>query len=194
VSRAATVKRATKETEVAVRLELEGDGEATAETGLPFFDHMLQQLGKHAGWTLSITCTGDLDVDGHHTVEDCGLAVGQALKEALGDKSGIRRFASIVVPLDEAAVEVAVDLAGRTFVVHEVPVPAETIGTFDTGLVEDFVRAFAQAAELTVHVHLKHGRSPHHVCEAEFKALAKALGDACALTGPGGVPSTKGAA
>ena len=117
----------------------------------------------------------------------------QSLKEALGDKSGIRRFASIVVPLDEAAVEVALDLAGRTFVVHEVPVPAETIGTFDTGLVEDFVRAFAQAAELTVHVHLKHGRSPHHVCEAEFKALAKALGDACALTGPGGVPSTKGA-
>jgi imidazoleglycerol-phosphate dehydratase len=192
MSRAATVKRATKETEVAVRLELDGDGEATAETEVPFFDHMLQQLGKHAGWTLSVTCAGDLDVDGHHTVEDCGLALGQALKEALGDKAGIRRFASIVVPLDEAAVEVALDLAGRTFVVHEVPVPAETIGTFDTGLVEDFVRAFAQAAELTVHVHLKRGRSPHHVCEAEFKALAKALGDACALTGPGGVPSTKG--
>jgi imidazoleglycerol-phosphate dehydratase len=192
MSRASTVKRATKETEVAVRLELDGDGEATAETGLPFFDHMLQQLGKHAGWTLSVTCAGDLDVDGHHTVEDSGLALGQALKEALGEKAGIRRFASIVVPLDEAAVEVALDLAGRTFVVHEVPVPAETIGTFDTGLVEDFVRAFAQAAELTVHVHLQRGRSPHHVCEAEFKALAKALGDACALTGPGGVPSTKG--
>ncbi len=192
MSRTATVKRATKETEVAARLELDGDGEATAETGLPFFDHMLQQLGKHAGWTLSVTCTGDLDVDGHHTVEDCGLALGQALKEALGDKAGIRRFASIVVPLDEAAVEVALDLAGRTFVVYEVPVPAETIGTFDTGLVEDFVLAFAQAAELTVHVHLKRGRSPHHVCEAEFKALAKALGDACAMTGPGGVPSTKG--
>ena len=192
MSRAATVKRATKETEVVVRLELDGDGEATVQTGLPFFDHMLQQLGKHAGWTLSVTCTGDLDVDGHHTVEDCGLALGQALKEALGDRDGIRRFASIVVPLDEAAVEVALDLAGRTFVAHEVPVPAETIGTFDTGLVEDFVRAFAQAAELTVHVHLMRGRSPHHVCEAEFKALAKALGDACALTGPGGVPSTKG--
>jgi imidazoleglycerol-phosphate dehydratase len=192
VSRAATVKRATKETDVAVTLELDGDGEATAETGLPFFDHMLQQLGKHAGWTLSLTCTGDLDVDGHHTVEDCGLALGQALKEALGDKRRIRRFASIVVPLDEAAVGVALDLAGRTFVVHEVPIPAETIGTFDTGLVEDFVRAFAQAAELTVHVRLESGRSPHHVCEAEFKALAKALGDACALTGPGGVPSTKG--
>jgi imidazoleglycerol-phosphate dehydratase len=186
------VKRATKETDVAVTLGLDGDGEATAETGLPFFDHMLQQLGKHAGWTLSVTCAGDLDVDGHHTVEDCGLALGQALKDALGDKQGIRRFASIVVPLDEAAVEVALDLAGRTYVVHEVPIPAETIGTFDTGLVEDFVRAFAQAGELTVHVRLKSGRSPHHVCEAEFKALAKALGDACALTGPGGVPSTKG--
>lgn len=192
MSRSATVKRATRETEVVVRLELDGAGEAASETGLPFFDHMLQQLGKHAGWDLTVTCTGDLDVDGHHTVEDCGLALGQALKDALGDKSGIRRFAAIVVPLDEAAVEVAIDLAGRTFVVHEVPVPAETIGTFDTGLVEDFVRAFAQAGELTVHVHLKHGRSPHHVCEAEFKALAKALGDACALTGAGGVPSTKG--
>jgi imidazoleglycerol-phosphate dehydratase len=192
MSRSATVKRATTETEVAVRLELDGAGEATAEAGLPFFDHMLQQLGKHAGWDLTVTCTGDLEVDGHHTVEDCGLALGKALKDALGDKSGIRRFASIVVPLDEAAVEVAIDLAGRTFVVHEVPVPAESIGTFDTGLVEDFVRAFAQAGELTVHVHLKHGRSPHHVCEAEFKALAKALGDACALTGAGGVPSTKG--
>jgi imidazoleglycerol-phosphate dehydratase len=193
VSRTAEVKRATKETDVEVGLELDGDGEATAATGLPFFDHMLEQLGKHAGWNMSVTCSGDLEIDGHHTVEDCGLALGQALKEALGDKRGIRRFASIVVPLDEAAVEVALDLAGRTFVVHDAEVPAETIGTFDTGLVEDFVRAFAQAAELTVHVHLEHGRSPHHVCEAEFKALAKALGDACARTGPQGIPSTKGA-
>ena len=192
MSRTAEVKRATKETDVEVRLELDGRGDATVATGLPFFDHMLEQLGKHAGWDLVLTCTGDLQIDGHHTVEDCGLALGQALKEALGDERGIRRFASIVVPLDEAAVEVALDLAGRTFVVHDVEVPAETIGTFDTGLVEDFIRAFAQAAELTVHVHLRHGRSPHHVCEAEFKALAKALGDACSLTGPGGVPSTKG--
>ncbi len=151
-----------------------------------------EQLGKHAGWDLSVTCTGDLEVDGHHTVEDVGLAIGQALAEALGDKAGIRRFASIVVPLDEAAVEVALDLSGRNFVIHEVDVPAETIGTFDTGLVEDFVRALAQAADLTVHVRLRSGRSPHHVVEAEFKALAKALGDACALTGPGDVPSTKG--
>lgn len=193
MTRLATVARTTKETDVRVELALDGSGTATADTGLPFFDHMLQQLGKHAGWDLDVRCTGDLEVDGHHTVEDCGLAIGEALAQALGDKAGVRRFASIVVPLDEAAVEVALDLAGRHFVLHEVPVPAETIGTFDTGLVEDFVRAFAQAANLTVHVHLRHGRSPHHVCEAEFKALGKALGDACSLTGRGGVPSTKGA-
>ena len=192
MSRAATVTRTTNETDVRVELELDGSGAATASTGMPFFDHMLQQLGTHAGWDLAVTCTGDLEVDGHHTVEDVGLALGQALKEALGDKRGIRRFASITVPLDEAAVEVALDLAGRNFVFHEVPVPSETINGFDTGLLEDFVRAFAQAANLTLHVHLKYGRSPHHVCEAEFKALAKALGDAVSLTGRPGTPSTKG--
>lgn len=192
MTRTATVTRTTKETDVSVTLTVDGTGAANAQTGMPFFDHMLQQLGKHAAFDLDVRCAGDLQVDGHHTVEDCGIAIGQALKEALGDKAGIRRFAAITVPLDEAAVEVALDLAGRTFVVHEVPVPAETINGFDTGLLEDFVRAFAQAAELTIHVHLKRGRSPHHVCEAEFKAIAKALGDACALTGRGGVPSTKG--
>jgi imidazoleglycerol-phosphate dehydratase len=186
------VARTTKETRVTVELALDGTGATEVATGLPFFDHMLQQLGKHAGWNLSVACAGDLEVDGHHTVEDVGLAIGQALAEALGDKAGIRRFASIVVPLDEAAVEVALDLSGRNFVLHDVDVPAETIGTFDTGLVEDFVRAFAQAADLTVHVRLRSGRSPHHVVEAEFKALAKALGDACARTGSGDVPSTKG--
>jgi imidazoleglycerol-phosphate dehydratase len=190
--RSSRVSRTTKETDVSVALTLDGQGTSEADTGLPFFDHMLEQLGKHAGWDLSVTCKGDLDVDGHHTVEDVGLALGQALTEALGDKAGVRRFASITVPLDEAAVEVALDLSGRNFVLHEVDVPAETIGTFDTGLVEDFVRAFAQAADLTVHVRLRSGRSPHHVVEAEFKALAKALGDACAPTGRDGVPSTKG--
>lgn len=192
MTRSSSVARTTKETDVKVELALDGTGEASADTGLPFFDHMLQQLGKHAGWDLSVACSGDLGVDGHHTVEDVGIAIGQALHEALGDKAGVRRFASIVVPLDEAAVEVALDLSGRAFVVHEVDVPAETIGTFDSGLVEDFVRAFAQAAELTIHVRLRSGRSPHHVVEAEFKALAKALGDACSLGGPGGIPSTKG--
>ena len=192
MSRTATITRATKETDLTVELALDGSGNAVADTGIPFFDHMLQQLGKHAGFDLSVTCKGDLEVDGHHTVEDCGIALGEALKEALGEKAGIRRFASIVVPLDEAAVEVALDLAGRTFVVYEVPVPYETINGFDTGLLEDFVRAFAQSAELTIHAHLRYGRSPHHICEATFKALAKALGDACAPTGRGGVPSTKG--
>ena len=192
MTRTAVVTRTTKETDISVQLDLDGSGQSTADTGIPFFDHMLQQLGKHAGWDLSVACKGDLEVDGHHTVEDCGLALGQALAEALGDKSGVRRFASITVPIDEAAVEVVLDLAGRNFVIHDVAVPAETIGEFDTGLIEDFVRAFAQSANLTLHVHLRSGRSPHHVCEAEFKALAKALGDACALTGRGGVPSTKG--
>jgi imidazoleglycerol-phosphate dehydratase len=192
VSRTSTVSRTTKETDVRVELALDGTGDAVADTGLPFFDHMLQQLGTHAGWNLSVTCKGDLDVDGHHSVEDVGRALGQALAEAVGDKAGIRRFASIVVPLDEAAVEVALDLSGRAFVLHEVDVPAETIGTFDTGLVEDFLRAFAQAARLTLHVRLRSGRSPHHVVEAEFKALATALGVACALAGSVGVPSTKG--
>ncbi|MEX0985232.1 MAG: imidazoleglycerol-phosphate dehydratase HisB [Actinomycetota bacterium] len=193
MTRTATVTRTTKETDIRVELALDGTGAASADTGMPFFDHMLQQLGKHAGFDLTVTCTGDLQIDGHHTVEDCGIALGQALKEALGDKAGIRRFASITVPLDEAAVEVALDLAGRNFVVHEVPVPVETINGFDTGLLEDFVRAFAQAADLTVHLRLRSGRSPHHICEATFKALAKALGDACTLTGRDGVPSTKGA-
>jgi imidazoleglycerol-phosphate dehydratase len=192
MARSSEVARTTSETDVRVTLTLDGSGTSEADTGLPFFDHMLQQLGKHAGWDLKVACSGDLDVDGHHTVEDVGLALGQALAEALGDKSGVRRFASITVPLDEAAVEVALDLSGRNFVQHEVDVPAETIGTFDTGLVEDFVRAFAQAADLTIHVRLRSGRSPHHVVEAEFKALAKAIGDACSLGGPGGIPSTKG--
>jgi imidazoleglycerol-phosphate dehydratase len=191
MSRSSTVERKTRETNIRIELELDGLGSASADTGLPFFDHMLQQLGAHAGFDLAVTAKGDLEIDGHHTVEDIGLALGQALKEALGDKAGIRRFASITVPLDEAAVEVALDLSGRPFVVHEVDVPAETIGTYDTGLTEDFVRAFATAAEMTLHVRLVSGRSPHHVVEAEFKALAKCLQDAVRATG-GGIPSTKG--
>jgi imidazoleglycerol-phosphate dehydratase len=192
MSRTASVTRTTRETDVRVELNLDGGATSSSDTGLPFFDHMLSQLGKHAGWDLLITCAGDLEVDGHHTAEDVGLAFGQALAEALGDKAGVRRFASITVPLDEAAVEIALDLSGRSFVVYEVDVPAETIGTFDTGLVEDFVRAFAQTAQLTIHVRLKAGRSPHHVLEAAFKGMAKALGDACAVTGSGVIPSTKG--
>jgi len=191
MTRTSAVERTTKETSIRVELDLDGSGSASADTGLPFFDHMLQQLGTHAGFDMAVTAKGDLEIDGHHTVEDVGLALGRALREALGDKKGIRRFASITVPLDEAAVEVALDLSGRAFVVHDVDVPAETIGTYDTGLTEDFVRAFATAAEMTLHVRLKAGRSPHHIVEAEFKGLAKCLQDAVRVVG-GQVPSTKG--
>ncbi len=190
--REAKVERTTKETAVRVELRLDGGGAATADTGIPFFDHMLQQLGTHAGFDLRVEARGDLEVDGHHTVEDVGLALGQALAQALGDKAGIRRFGSVAVPLDEALVEVALDLSGRPFVVHEVPVPVELVGTYDTGLTEDFLRALATSANLTLHVRLVSGRSPHHIVEAEFKALARALGDACRRTGASAPPSTKG--
>jgi imidazoleglycerol-phosphate dehydratase len=191
VSRRAEVERTTKETRVSVQLSVDGQGTATARTGLPFLDHMLEQLGTHAGWDLDVRGEGDLEVDAHHTVEDVGLAVGQALAEALGDKAGIRRFGHAAVPLDEALVEVSLDLSGRPFVVHEVPVPAEQIGSYDPGLTEDFVRGFATAAGVTLHARLVSGRSPHHVVEAEFKALARALAEACS-PGGGRTPSTKG--
>jgi imidazoleglycerol-phosphate dehydratase len=191
VTREATVERTTKETSVRVRLVLDGPGTAAVSTGLAFFDHMLQQLGTHGGFELEVRCEGDLEVDSHHTVEDVGLAIGQALAEALGDKAGIRRFGHASVPLDEALVEVSLDLSGRPFVTHEVPVEAELIGTYDPGLTEDFIRAFATAAGMTLHARLVSGRSPHHVVEAEFKALARALRDACRIEGSG-TPSTKG--
>ena len=190
--RRAEVERTTKETSVRVSLGLDGPGGAKVDTGIPFFDHMLSQLGTHAGFDLEVHARGDLEVDAHHTVEDVGLALGQAFAEALGGKAGIRRFASISVPLDEALVEVALDLSGRPFVVHEAPVPAEMIGTYDPGLTEDFVRAFATEAGITLHVRLVAGRSPHHIVEAEFKALARALGDATRQTGGAEPPSTKG--
>lgn len=191
MTREASVERTTKETSVTVRLYLDGSGSAAAATGLPFFDHMLQQLGTHGGFDLDVRCEGDLEVDSHHTVEDVGLAIGQALAEALGDKAGIRRFGHASVPLDEALVEVSLDLSGRPFVTHEVPVETELIGTYDPGLTEDFIRAFATAAGITLHARLISGRSPHHVVEAEFKALARALRDACRVEGSG-TPSTKG--
>ena len=191
MTRTAEVERKTEETSVRVRLLVDGSGESSAETGLPFFDHMLEQLGKHARWDLEVRAEGDLEIDAHHTVEDVGLALGQALREALGDKAGIRRFGSAAVPLDEALVEVALDLSARPFVVHEVPVPAEAIGNYDPGLTQDFVQAFATEAGMTIHCRLVSGRSPHHVVEAEFKAMAVALRSACDVIG-GGTPSTKG--
>ena len=184
-------RRATKETTIELSLVVDGGGSASASTGIPFFDHMLEQLGKHSGFDLRIVASGDLEVDLHHTVEDVGIVLGTALKEALGDKAGVRRFASSLVPLDEALVQVALDLSGRPFLVYEVDPVAEWIGTFDPQLAEEFWRAFAFAAGITLHIRSISGRNGHHVIEASFKGVARALRDAVKVEGFG-VPSTKG--
>lgn len=190
--RSATIHRKTKEVDVTVRLTIDGAGASRAKTGLPFFDHMLEQLGKHAGFDFDVRAKGDLDVDAHHTVEDTGIAVGEAVAQALGDKTGIGRFGNALVPLDEALIQVALDVSARPFLVHNVDAKAKVIGAYDTRLTEEFLRAFAQAGGMTIHVNLLAGKNPHHIVEAEFKALARALRDACARTGVRGVPSTKG--
>ncbi len=183
--------RRTKETAIDLTLEVDGTGAATASTGIPFFDHMLEQLGKHGGLDLAIDATGDLEIDLHHTVEDVGIVFGTALKEALGDKAGVRRFASSLVPLDEALVQVALDLSGRPFLVYDVDPVSEWIGTFDPQLAEEFWRAFAFGAGITLHIRSLSGRNGHHIIEASFKGVARALRDAVRVEGAG-VPSTKG--
>jgi imidazoleglycerol-phosphate dehydratase len=179
--RRAERKRATRETEVAVVVELDGSGEAVAVTGLPFFDHMLAQLGRHSGLNLD--------------VEDTGIVLGEALSEALGSKVGIRRFASIAVPLDEALVDVALDLSGRPYLHYDVALgEVAPLGNppFDVQLAEEFWRAFVHSAAITMHLELRRGRNPHHVLEASFKGVGRALRDAVRIEG-GGIPSTKGA-
>lgn len=190
--RSSTQHRETKETTVDIELLVDGDGRAGADTGIPFFDHMLEQLGKHGGFDLTVRARGDLEVDLHHTVEDVGIVLGTALKDALGDKAGVRRFADALVPLDEALVQVALDLSGRPFLVYEVDPVAEWIGTFDPQLAEEFWRAFAFAAGITLHLRSMSGRNGHHVIEASFKGVARALRDAVRVEGST-VPSTKGA-
>ena len=193
MSRMSKIERKTKETDISVALELDGSGRSEASTGLPFFDHMLSQLGKHGGFDLDVNATGDLQVDAHHTVEDTGLALGDALREALGDKAGIRRFASIALPLDEALVEASLDLSGRPFLHYELDVVSEGLGTppFEPQLAEEFWRAFATAAGITLHVRQRSGKNPHHILEASFKGVARCLRDAVRVDGTG-VPSTKG--
>jgi len=183
--------RQTKETHVDLVLVVDGSGAATASTGIPFFDHMLEQLGKHGGFDLSVDAEGDLAVDLHHTVEDVGIAFGEALRDALGDKAGVRRFASALVPLDEALVQVALDLSGRPFLVYDVDPISEWIGTFDPQLCEEFWRAVAFAAGITLHLRSVSGRNGHHIIEASFKAVARSLRDAVRVEGTG-IPSTKG--
>jgi imidazoleglycerol-phosphate dehydratase len=198
MSRSVQRTRHTKETELSVALDVDGTGTVDVSTGLPFFDHMLGQLGKHGGFDLAVHAQGDLDVDAHHTVEDTGILLGEAFREALGDKAGVRRFASISVPLDEALVSVAVDLSGRPYCVYNVDFAAvgastNLIGTpgFDPQLAEHFFESFAHNARLTLHVHLVCGRNTHHIIEATHKALARALRDAVRIEG-GEIPSTKG--
>jgi imidazoleglycerol-phosphate dehydratase len=194
-ARRAAVRRTTRESDISVELALDGQGRGEVETGIPFFDHMLSQLGRHGGFDLDVQAKGDLEVDTHHTVEDTGLCLGQALREALGDKAGIRRFASISLPLDEALIDVALDLSGRPFIHYEVdfgaePAPLGSPG-FDPQLAEEFLRAFAVESALTLHVTARYGRNTHHLLEATFKGVARALREAVRVEGRA-IPSTKG--
>jgi imidazoleglycerol-phosphate dehydratase len=191
--RTAHVERKTKESEVLVELNLDGHGLVDISTGVPFFDHMLSQLGKHSGFNLRVKTTGDVDVDSHHTVEDTSLALGRALKDALGDKEGIRRFGDAMVPLDEVLVQAAVDLSGRPYLVHRQPEIVELIGTFDTTLGRHIWESFVAEAHIALHIRVLEGRNAHHVFEAQFKAVARALRDAVSIDGRvSGIPSTKG--
>lgn len=192
MSRRAVVDRTTKESSVHVDLELDGSGEISVDTQVPFFDHMLNQLGKHAGFNLVVKTTGDVAVDSHHTVEDTSLALGQALREALGDKSGIRRFGDATVPLDEVLVQAAVDLSGRPYLIHRQPEIVELIGTYDTTLTRHIWESLVAEARIALHVRVLEGRNAHHVMEAQFKAVARALRDAVSRDGVTGIPSTKG--
>jgi imidazoleglycerol-phosphate dehydratase len=192
--RTAEISRKTKETRIRLRLDLDGTGEARVKTGIGFFDHMLEALARHGLLDLEVECTGDLHIDGHHTVEDVGIVFGQALAQALGDRAGIRRYADVTVPLDEALVRVAMDVSGRPFLSYQVDTPKwQMLGDYDVFLTPEFFRALVLNAGLTVHMDLIRGENPHHIVEAAFKAFARALDQA---TGADprvrGVPSTKG--
>jgi imidazoleglycerol-phosphate dehydratase len=190
-------RRETKETKISVSIDLDGSGQVDIDTGIPFFDHMLAQLGRHGGFDLAIQADGDLQIDTHHTIEDVGILLGEAIREALGDKAGVRRFASIAVPLDEALIDVALDLSGRPYFVYDVDPGAGgeafPLGTpgFDPQLAEEFWRALVTSAMITLHLRMISGRNTHHILEASFKGVARALHDAVRIEG-GGVPSTKG--
>jgi imidazoleglycerol-phosphate dehydratase len=191
VSRTGAVTRRTAETDVAVEIALDGEGRVTAATGLAFFDHLLAALGRHGGFDLAIRATGDLDIDAHHTVEDVGIVLGQAVRRAVDDGAGTARFASAHLPMDDALVLVALDVCGRPYLHFDVTFPTDRVGAFPVDLVEEFARAFAVHAAVTLHVVLVHGRSSHHIAEAIFKGLGVTLGRALGRTGRG-VPSTKG--
>jgi imidazoleglycerol-phosphate dehydratase len=193
VSRTSQIHRVTGETDVSLSLALDGGGDGARATGIGFFDHLLDAVARHGGLDLDLQVHGDLETGPHHTVEDAGLALGQAVDEALGDRSSITRFGDAVVPMDEARAFCAIDVSGRPFAVFEGVFPAERVGDFDTDLAEEFFRAVANTAKLTVHVRVEAGTNAHHMVEASFKAFARALRQAVALDDRmGGVPSTKG--
>lgn len=193
MGRSAHIERTTNESSVVIDLDLDGTGQADVETGVPFYDHMLAQLGKHGGFDLTVRASGDLHIDAHHTVEDTAIALGQALREALGDKTGIRRYGDCLLPMDEVAVHAAVDLSGRPYLVHEEPELVELIGTYDTTLTKHIWESLTAAAQICLHVRVVSGRNAHHIVEAQFKSVARALRDAVALDPRVvGVPSTKG--
>ncbi|NGM21701.1 imidazoleglycerol-phosphate dehydratase HisB [Roseomonas stagni] len=194
MTRTASIARATSETDIRLTLALDGTGKVEVATGVGFFDHMLTALARHSLMDLTVAARGDLHIDDHHTVEDVGIVLGQALRQALGDKRGIRRFGQCLLPMDEALAEAAIDISGRPFLAWSVPFQRPKIGTFDTELVEEFFRAFAFNAGITLHVTLKAGTNAHHVAEACFKAVARALRMALE-TDPrmaNEIPSTKG--
>ena len=192
--RTATYSRTTKETEINVSLTIDGSGKTNISTGLPFFDDMLDQLGRHSGFDLTVQADGDLEIDAHHTVEDVGIAIGECFKQAIGDKAGVQRFATAACPLDEALVEIALDLSGRPFLHYEIDPPGQKILSdppFDPQLVEEFWRAFVSCADITVHQVLVRGKNTHHIIESLFKSMARALSDAVRVRGSQ-IPSTKG--
>jgi imidazoleglycerol-phosphate dehydratase len=191
--RTATIRRETRETQIGLMLNLDGTGLADVTTGVGFFDHMLTHLAKHGLFDITLKCVGDLHIDAHHTVEDCGIALGQALREALSEKSGIRRYGDATVPMDETLITAAVDLGGRAVFVWRADVPNELLGNFASQLGEEFWRAFAGAALMNLHIVQHHGRNTHHILEGIFKATARALREACERDPRAvGVPSTKG--
>jgi len=194
MSRTSEISRSTGETDISVSLALDGAGNGSRTTGVGFFDHMLDAFARHGGLDLDVDAKGDLDTGSHHTVEDVGIVIGQALDEALGARDGITRFGQAVVPMDDARASAAIDVSGRPFVAFEgLPIPARTIGGFETDLVEEFLRAVANNAKLTVHVTVERGRDPHHMVEACFKAFARALRTAVGFDpNASGIPSTKG--
>jgi imidazoleglycerol-phosphate dehydratase len=192
--RKAAIERKTKETEIRLALDLDGSGQYQVETGIPFFDHMLESFAKHGLFDLELRAQGDLQVDLHHTVEDVGIVLGQALRQALGTAAGIRRYGNFVLPMAEAKVEVALDISNRAYLVYQVELTNDRVGDFDASLVEDFVFAFAQNGGIDLHVEKRYGRSAHHVVEAIFKGLARALREAVEIDPRvEGVPSVKGA-